>query len=137
MQAPAAGSADDLNNAYNNFFVACAQDTNLMKRKKIDQDPGCAKIEKQLKDTLGPEKNNYEVVKLTQSGSDAVMVACLDATKGDISRLLLGQGLYVAGGAMTLRCMSTSGGGTQEGMSESGEDRELFCPGSMQGALHS
>ena len=31
MQAPAASSADDLNNAYDNFFVACAQDTNLMK----------------------------------------------------------------------------------------------------------
>ena len=48
IQAPAAGSADDLNNAYGNFFVACAHDTNLMKRKKCDQDPDCAKIEKQL-----------------------------------------------------------------------------------------
>ena len=53
------------------------------------------------------------------------MVACLDATKGDISRLLLGQGLYMAGDAVTLRCMSTSGGDTSDGMSESGEDREL------------
>ena len=62
--------------------------TNFMKRKKCDQDPDCAKIEKQLKDALGPDKSKYEVVKLTQSGSDAVMVACLDATKCDISRLL-------------------------------------------------
>ena len=81
MQVPAAGSAYDLNNAYDNFFFNCAQATNSMKRKKCDQHPGCAKVEKQLKEALGPEKNNYKVVKLTQSGSDAVMVVCLDATE--------------------------------------------------------
>ena len=55
------------------------------------------------------------------------MVACLDATEGDISRLLLGQGMCVAGDAMLLRCMSTSGGDTPEGM-PAGECRELCLP---------
>ena len=67
---------------------------------------------------------NYEVAKLTQSGSDAAMAACVDATGGDLSTRVFGQGLYVTGYAMSLRGMYTSDGDTRTGMT-AGEGREL------------
>lgn len=124
MQAPAAASGDDLNNLYGSFLLDCAEGTNSMKRKKCDQDPDCAKVEKELKNALGPDKANYEVVKLTQSGSDAVTHALLDATGGDLSTLVVAQGLYVAGDSMLLRGWSTSGGDIP-GMMTAGEGRGL------------
>ena len=105
-------STDDLNNTYGSLLFHDPADA--PKIHKHNSDPGCEKLLKELSRALAAVEGGaqYEVCKLTQSGSDANIHAIADACGGDLSRCLIAAGTYVVGDNSTLRHLSTSGGNT-------------------------
>ena len=96
---------DDLNNSYGAFLL-CDKE-HFKDNSHFEADPTGSKAFEALATAIEPHE--YSVCKLTQSGSDGITHACIEACRGDISRCLFAAGTYVVGDHSTLRYFSTSG----------------------------
>ena len=102
---------DDLNNAYGAFLLCDAKRSKAL--LQFEADPSGSQVIRELQKAVNRITSDYEVDKLTQSGSDAVAHAVLEACHGDISRCLFAAGTYVVGDTSPLRWFSTSGANTR------------------------
>lgn len=102
---------DDLNNGYGSFLLCDANRSKTL--LQFDADPSGSQVIRELQKAVNRITSEYEVDKLTQSGSDAITHALVEACHGDISRCLFAAGTYVVGDTSPLRWFSTSGANTR------------------------
>jgi hypothetical protein len=98
---------DDLNNGYGSFLLCDSKRSKAL--LQYEADPSGYQVIRELQNAVSRITPDYEVAKLTQSGSDAITHAVLEASHGDISRVLFAAGTYVVGDTSPLRWFSTSG----------------------------